>query len=326
MGASKLCVGVFAATASLSLFGCGSDGDKPADDTQTITELVVGNKDLSVLKTALTAANLVDTFNKTDGTKFTVFAPTDDAFYKTYNGTVNCLLFKDTMEPPNVLKYHVVKDAIESSALKNESVDTLLPGQSLNITVSGKSVMVNNAMVTKPDIAASNGEVHLINDVLIPSNFDASMCPTESIAATASSEKYNSTLSTLVSALTAADFVDKFSTVDLGVVYTVFAPTNDAFADESVSSIVACLLKPANQAKLQELLEYHVAKGYTLSSALSDGQSISTCDESQNLTVSIKGGSVMINNATVLTPDVNTSNGVVHVIDKVLVPHGFECG
>jgi uncharacterized surface protein with fasciclin (FAS1) repeats len=317
--ASKLCVGVFAATASLSLFGCGSD-DKPADDTQTIAELVVGNKDLSVLKTALVAANLVDTFNKTDGDKFTVFAPTNDAFYK-HNATVNCLLFTDTMELPNVLKYHVVKDAIESSDLKNESVPTLLDGESLKITVSGKSVMVNEAMVTTADIAASNGEVHLIDDVLIPSNFDAGMCPTESIVGTAQSVK---TLSTLVAALTAADLVDLFNTVDLGVVYTVFAPNDDAFA--KVDDVVKCLLLPENKDKLVEILEYHVATGYTLSSALSDGQSISTLDMPQNLTVSIKGGSVMINDATVLTADVNTTNGVVHVIDSVLVPPGFQCG
>lgn len=315
---SKLCVGVFAATASLSLFGCGDD-DKPAD-TQTIAELVVGNEKLSVLKTALTAANLVDTFNKTDGTKFTVFAPTDDAFYKN-NATVNCLLFTDTMELPNVLKYHVVKDAIESSALKNESVDTLLNGQSLNITVSGKSVMVNEAMVTTADIAASNGEVHLIDNVLIPLNFDTGMCPTESIVGTAQSVE---TLSTLVAALKAADFVDLFNTVDLGVVYTVFAPNDDAFKE--VSDVVTCLLLPENKDKLMALLEYHVATGYTLSSALSDGESISTLDAPENLTVHIKGGSVMINDATVLTADVNTTNGVVHVIDKVLVPPGFQCG
>lgn len=323
--ASKLCIGVFAATASLSLFGCGDSDDKPAtsstakpSDLQTIAELVVETQSLSVLKTALTNAKLVDTFNQTGGDKFTVFAPTNDAFYK-HNATVNCLLFTNTMELPSVLKYHVVQNAIESSALKNESVSTLLEGEDLKITVSDKSVMVNEAMVTMPDIAASNGEVHLINDLLVPSNFDTSKCPTSSIVETAQSVK---TMSTLVTALTKADLADMFNTVDLGGVYTVFAPTDDAFS--AVSTVVECLLEPENKGKLVQLLQYHVAAGYTTSSELTDGESITTLDGKETLTVHI-GDSAMINDATVLTPDVNATNGIVHVIDKVLVPSGFKC-
>jgi transforming growth factor-beta-induced protein len=319
-----MCVGAFAATASLSLFGCSDDSSKststsPPTASKTIAELVVANDGLSVLRDALTAAGLVNVFNQTDGDKFTVFAPTNDAFYK-HNDTVNCLLYTDPAELPNVLKYHVVKDAIESNELKNESVPTLLSGESLKIAIEGGSVMVNNATVTTADIAASNGEVHLINDVLIPSNFDASKCPTASIAKTAEYADLNM----LVAALNASDLVSVFSTVDLATVYTVFAPTDDAF--KAVDSVVQCLLKPENKDKLVELLKYHVAAGYTTASELSNGESIPTLDGSEELKVQIDGSSVMINDATVQKADVATTNGVVHVIDKVLVPAGFSCG
>ena len=123
-------------------------------------------------------------------------------------------------------------------------------------------------------------------------------------------------LSTLVSALKAADLV---STLEGKGPFTVFAPTNQAFSD--IQPTVDKLLEPANKAELKKVLTYHVVPGTYTSADLKDGQKLKTV-EGQDLTVSIKGGTVKVNDATVEKADIETSNGVVHIIDGVLVPPG----
>lgn len=133
----------------------------------------------------------------------------------------------------------------------------------------------------------------------------------ETIAAVATGNK---DLSTLVAALTAADLV---TTLEGTGPYTVFAPTNAAFAD--IQSTVDTLLEPGNKTDLQQVLTYHVVPGTYTAADLKDGQKLKTV-EGQDLTVSIKDGVVKVNDATVEATDITASNGVVHVINKVLVP------
>jgi uncharacterized surface protein with fasciclin (FAS1) repeats len=133
----------------------------------------------------------------------------------------------------------------------------------------------------------------------------------ETIAAVASG---NADLSTLVAALTAADLV---TTLEGTGPYTVFAPTDAAFSD--IQSTVDTLLEPDNKTDLQQVLTYHVVPGTYTAADLKDGQKLKTV-EGQDLTVSVKDGVVKVNDATVEAADVNASNGVVHVINKVLVP------
>ncbi len=133
----------------------------------------------------------------------------------------------------------------------------------------------------------------------------------ETIAAVASG---NADLSTLVAALTAGDLV---TTLEGAGPYTVFAPTDAAFAD--IQSTVDTLLEPGNKTDLQQVLTYHVVPGTYTAADLKDGQKLMTV-EGQELTVSVKDGVVKVNDATVEAADVNASNGVVHVINKVLVP------
>jgi uncharacterized surface protein with fasciclin (FAS1) repeats len=121
-------------------------------------------------------------------------------------------------------------------------------------------------------------------------------------------------LSTLVAAVTAGDLA---TTLQGKGPFTVFAPTNQAFSD--IQSTVDTLLKPANKADLQKVLTYHVVPGTYAAADLKDGQELTTV-EGQKLTVSVDGSTVKVNDATVEMADVNASNGVVHVIDKVLVP------
>jgi uncharacterized surface protein with fasciclin (FAS1) repeats len=124
----------------------------------------------------------------------------------------------------------------------------------------------------------------------------------------------NADVSTLVSALQAAELVDVFKGTDA---FTVFAPTNAAFAE--VQKSVDMLLKPENKSKLQNVLKYHVVAGAVKAADLTDGQKVKTL-QGEELTVSIKDGKVMIGGAEVVSADVPASNGVIHVINKVVLP------
>jgi len=121
-------------------------------------------------------------------------------------------------------------------------------------------------------------------------------------------------LSTLVEALTVAELA---KTLEGPGPFTVFAPTNEAF--EALGNTLTTLLKPANQEELAEVLTYHVVPGELTSSELSDGEMLETI-QGDSLEVKVKGEEVTVNGATVVTPDVEASNGVVHVIDEVLIP------
>ncbi|MCU0450295.1 MAG: fasciclin domain-containing protein [Bernardetiaceae bacterium] len=133
----------------------------------------------------------------------------------------------------------------------------------------------------------------------------------KSIAATAAG---NPALGTLVSALGAAGLTSVFEGT---TAYTVFAPTNDAFS--AVQKTVDMLLKPDNKGKLTNVLKYHVVEGTFKAADLKDGQKLKTL-QGEELTVKMKDGKVMINDAEVTSADVAVSNGVVHVISKVVVP------
>lgn len=124
----------------------------------------------------------------------------------------------------------------------------------------------------------------------------------------------NAQLSTLVKAVGAAGLVE---TLQGEGPFTVFAPTNDAFA--SIQDTVDTLLMPENKGDLKSVLTYHVVRGELKAADLTDGQELETVN-GEKLTVSVNGDTVKVGDATVVTPDVDVSNGVVHVIDQVLVP------
>ena len=124
-------------------------------------------------------------------------------------------------------------------------------------------------------------------------------------------------LSTLVKAVTAAELVD---TLKAEGPYTVFAPTNEAFAALGNEQLKE-LLQHENRDQLKSILTYHVVPGELTADKLEDGQKLETV-QGDSLTVSISGGTVKIDDATVVRPDVDASNGVVHVIDGVLTPPG----
>jgi len=296
----SLCLAVGLAGVACLLQGCGGGGDK----SNTIPDVASKTPSLSTLVKALKNADLTDTLAGPG--PFTVFAPTNDAFV-----ALPYLLGLNKTALTKVLNYHVASGKVESSDLTNntEEIKTR-EGQNVSVKLDHGNVMVNNAIVATPNVEASNGVVHIINEVLIPPGYVRPTIP-EVAAATPD-------LSTLVKALNAAHLVDTLAGTGP---FTVFAPTNEAFK-AMPAGVLEALLKPANVAKLKDVLKYHVHSGKVERSNLTNGEKIDTLAGKQ-VNVTISGSSVKINDANVTIPDVLAGNGVVHVIGSVLIPPDF---
>ena len=254
--------------------------------------IAVADGRFTTLAKALTNAKLVETLQGAG--PFTVFAPTDAAFEALGQETLGKLT---TEQLTTILKYHVIAADVPSSAIKAGPVKTV-SGFSAFVAIDGSTVKVNDATVTTADVKASNGVIHVIDKVLLPPNL---------VQAAA----YAGSFTTLASAATQAGLVPALSAPDANL--TVFAPTDAAFA--AIQSTVASL----STAQLTDVLKYHVVAGKVLSTDLKAG-SVPTLLGGKNLTVSLTGG-VKVNDANVVVADVVTTNGVIHVVDKVLVPN-----
>jgi transforming growth factor-beta-induced protein len=268
-------------------------GTGGATGAQDIVDTAIAAGSFKKLAGALTTAGLVDAL-KGKG-PFTVFAPNDDAFatFEKDNPGVLGNLTKD--ELTNILKYHVVSGAaVKSTDLKDGEVVTTLSGSpALVSTMNG--VTIDDAKVIKADIVATNGVIHVIDHIILP--------PKDDLVATAVAA---GSFKTLASALTSAGLV---SALQAPGPFTVFAPTDDAF--KKLSSV------PTGDA-LKNVLLYHVVSGAIGSGDLKAGQ-VPTLLSGKSLTVDLTNG-VKINDAKVTMANVLAKNGVIHVIDTVLVP------
>lgn len=294
----------------LLLQGCGGGGGGGDDSGDTIPIIATRTSDLSTLVTALVAAGLVDTLSAKG--PFTVFAPDNAAFSALAASELAYLLHNKTALT-KVLEYHVVSGSVLSSALKSGEQVKTLEGSNVSVTITKKgnvtTVMINGATVKTADVKASNGVVHIINKVLIPPGFESPTIPQ-----LATSEG----LKTLVTAVTAANLATVLSGKGP---FTVFAPTDAAF-ENLPKGVLASLLKPENIKALVQVLEYHVVSGEVVAADLKNGQHVKTL-EGQNVNISISGSTVSVDKANVLKADVYAANGVVHVIDAVMLPPGF---
>ncbi len=269
---------------------------------ETVVDVALDNSNFSTLVTAVAAAELLPALTNPAGT-YTVFAPTNDAF-AALGDVVSDLLVDPTGDLADILLYHVLGDSVASTVLTNGMiVDALNTDNTLKITVkSAGGVAINQAMVTTADIRTSNGIVHVIDAVLLPN---------ETVVDVALD---NSNFSTLVTAVIAAELLPALT--NPAGTYTVFAPTNDAFA-ELGSTVDDLLLDPTGD--LANILLYHVLGTTVLAADLVDDSKVATLLVGDSVTVELTGG-VFINNATVIDPNNETGNGVVHAINKVLLP------
>jgi len=263
------------------------------------TALAAGS--FNTLAAALTQADLVDAL-KGDG-PFTVFAPTDAAFAKLPSGTVESLLKPENKDKLiNILLYHVVPAKLDAKQVLGSGALVTLNGQ--RISINAVDAAVDQATITKTDILCSNGIIHVIDEVILPE-------PGSVVDVAKSAGTFN----TLVAALGAADLA---ATLGGEGPFTVFAPTDEAFA-KLPKGTVESLLKPENKDKLRSILLYHVVDGRVFSNDAIDAKSANTLQGSE-IKVSAKGKSVMINDAKVVSADIDASNGVIHVINSVLLP------
>ncbi len=254
----------------------------------------------NTLAAAIKAAGLVGTLSGPG--PFTVFAPTDAAFAKLPRATLNTLLANPELLA-KVLTYHVVAGKVMAADVVGLSSATSVQGSPISIAVSGGKVVLNgNSTVTATDITASNGVIHVIDTVILPP-FDIVDVAT-----------LNGNFTTLLTAVKAAGLVD---TLRSAGPYTVFAPTDAAFAKLPAGTVSALLKDPD---ALRNILLYHVVPGKVMAADVV-GLSSATAAQGGTINIAVVNGKVVLNgNATVVATDVAASNGVIHVIDNVILP------
>lgn len=319
-------IGFFAAFA---LTGCATAGNQlpslSLDAKPDIVDTAVAAGSFNTLAAALQAADLVDTL-KGPG-PFTVFAPTDDAFAALPEGTVENLLKPENKQQlVDILTYHVVPGAIRAEDLAGKTANVATVQGAL-VAVDGTSgVRVNSSTVTAADVIASNGVIHVIDKVLLPTD-----APQEAAAAApavvpaslpsggpdlvetaVSAGSFN----TLVAAVQAAGLVD---TLKGDGPFTVFAPTDEAFAKLPAGTVESLLL-PENKAQLTEILTYHVVPGAVTAGQLAGKRLAPDTVQGRPLAINATSNAVMVNDAHVVSADVLASNGVIHVVDRVILP------
>ncbi len=272
---------------------------------KTIVETAVAAGSFKTLAAALDAADLVDTLNGSG--PFTVLAPTDDAFAKLPKGTVEDLLKPENREKlQSILKFHVIPGQVAlPDALKLGKAKTV-QGETVTIGFSEGNVQISNANLLTADLGASNGIIHVIDTVLLPPE------PKNDIASVA---KNAGQFNTLLAAVEAAGLTSALTGSDP---VTVLAPTDAAFK-ALPKGTVESLLKPESRGKLTEILTLHVIDGsVSAGAALSAASAMSLSGETLNF--GIQDGMFQVNGTTIVKTDIKCDNGVIHVIDAVLLP------
>jgi len=284
----------------------------PADFApQTIVQIAASNPEtFSELVKALSKPELSDLLAAANDpmSDLTVFAPTNDAF-----AAVLSALGKKSIDdlPIGLLKeivqYHIVGGATMSTELTNGLLPTLLPNENLTVDV-GNVVMINDAEVIAADIKAINGVIHAIDGVLLPSYASAAVGTISEVIV------FDTDYTILVAALKKAELLETVSEADN---LTLFAPDNAAFVAAGITS-----LEGLDKEVLTPILLYHVIGAKVLSSQLPADGMVTTLSSDQMMYLGyLNDGVVLINGLTKITAvDIEKSNGVVHTINRTLVP------
>jgi transforming growth factor-beta-induced protein len=290
--------------ASLLFTACNDEDETPVMETKNIVEVAADAGNFSILIEAAQKAGLAE-FLSTEN-NLTVFAPTNEAFSALLSDLgLSSLDDIPTADLASILTYHVIGAKVMSSDLSTGYVSTLSSYDDNNITMyieTGSGVMINNSVsVTTADVEAENGVIHVVDKVILP--------PTVVNIALA-----NENFTTLVQAVVKAGLVDALSSEGP---FTVFAPTNDAF-DALFAQLGVSGIDDLTAEQLTPILLYHVVPGNVVSTELTSGE-VGTLNGDKNLIVDLSSG-VKINESSVVAADIQGANGVVHVIDKVLIP------
>ena len=295
----------------VSSFLFTSCGDDEVVAPKTAVDVVVENPNFTLLEAAVLHAGLAEALASPT---ITVFAPTDDAFRAAGFANAADIQGADKNLIASILTYHVVGSLVPASAIEtkdNAEVTTLNTGK-VYVTKNAGGVSVNGAKVTTADVKAENGAIiHIIDAVLIPES--------RNIVALAQA---NPNLSLLVAAVLRANqgttkVVDILSSAGP---FTVFAPTNDAFIAAGFPTAAAIQAAPPDV--LASILTYHVIPSRVYSTNLVTGN-VATANGA-NLAINASNGTLKGNsntgNTSIIGVNIPASNGVVHVIDSVLLP------
>lgn len=284
--------------AGVSFQACDNNDNNSRGD---LVEVAQSNNDFSSLVSALQQVGLDQPLKGTG--PFTVFAPTNDAFNNLPDGLLESLSDEQLTE---ILSYHVLASRIASGDLQAEQAVDALDGGQVFVTVTNGNVWVNDiAQVKSANIEASNGIIHGIDQVLLPDSYQN--------VVSIISKRYM--LQTLEDAVAQADLASTLRQ-DTQDGYTVFAPINGAFEGIDLSSL--------SQQQLQDILTYHVLPSKVLSSGITSG-TVTTVNGA-TLEISVGGdGTVSLtdqagNTYEVTEADLEGTNGVVHIINGVLMP------
>jgi uncharacterized surface protein with fasciclin (FAS1) repeats len=263
----------------------------------TIAEIASADENFSTLVAAADAAGLVPTLSDANA-ELTVFAPTNDAFEALFEATGLTAeeLLADTDLLTAVLTYHAVPGTVNAATVVGLDRATTVNGADVFIKVVGESVFINNSLVTTADIEASNGMIHVIDAVILP--------PVgETVVDIAVGDE---DFSTLVGAVTDGGLVETLSSAGP---FTVFAPINAAF--DALDEV------PTGDA-LVDVLTYHVLPEARYSRTLTNGEELVTVN-GESATITLDGGA-FIDGIEIIATDIPAGNGVIHVIDGILLP------
>ncbi len=303
---------VLATAAFVAACGGGDDNPPPQAAPKNLVQTAQADARFSLLVEAITAADLAGTLSQPG--PFTVFAPTNDAFTALLAelGITKEALFADKALLTAVLTYHVLPSKVLKAQVPAGKAITTVQGGIFKIDAVGSSLVITDgrnrtATITATDIAASNGVIHVIDKVLLPAD--------KTIVQTAAALPQ---FSLLVEAVTAAGLGDALSAPGP---LTVFAPTNDAFTALLAELGTTKDALFADKALLTSVLTYHVLNGRVLKADVPVGTAITTLEGS---TFTVDGTLAITDGrgrkASITATDVLASNGVIHVIDKVILP------
>jgi uncharacterized surface protein with fasciclin (FAS1) repeats len=317
------------------------------DVTDNVVDIVAKTDNLSTLHTAIVEAELADTLASADSS-YTVFAPTNAAFGALPEGLLDALLADPEGALTDVLLYHVVPGKLDSTAVIAAGTLTTVGGETLTVEVREGDVYVNDSKVILADIPAKNGVIHTISEVLVPPAIAAlpsiaeisappsvtstmpdvdqaevvtemdgaateAAAPTMTIAEIAAA---NGNFEVLLSAAELAGLDDELASPGN---YTVFAPTDDAFAavpEEFLNFVLGDV-----EGQLTPILLYHIVNDQLNINQIANSSLIPTLDGRPLFVTTGEGNSpVYVNGAQIIMSNIQASNGVIHVIDAVLVP------
>jgi uncharacterized surface protein with fasciclin (FAS1) repeats len=294
------------------LVACGSETADAGTPTQNVVQLAQGNPDLSILVEAVVAADLAGTLSAPG--PYTVFAPTNAAFAAllTELGVTKAQLLADKPLLTAVLQYHVLGARVAKAQIPLGKAITPLAGGFFKIDMSGADVVITDgrnrtSKIIATDIAASNALVHVVDKVILPAN--------KNIVQTAQALP---DFSILVEAVVAADLA---ATLSGPGPFTVFAPTNAAFAALLTELGVSKADLLANKPLLTAVLTYHVLGARVLKAEVVPGAQPNTVQgENFSISAALAITDKRARTSNIVATDVLTSNGVIHVIDRVILP------